>query len=112
MNESESSRWRSLLREVLTEYNLHWVLEQVEQEIRLGRTSEKEIQTFSERQAGPITPTGSEFVTLSPTPAHSTGRKAKFLASRDYTQNEILEIVISTQSSGLSRIQRKWRQRS
>jgi hypothetical protein len=44
MNEAESKQWREQLGRVMTEYDLQWVLEQVEQHIRFGKTSEKEIQ--------------------------------------------------------------------
>jgi hypothetical protein len=102
MNEDESREWRNRLGEVLTEYNLQWVLEQVEQHIRLGRTSEEEIQTFSERRTRPTGGTGSDVPTLSPTPAYSPGRKARFVASRDFTANEILEIIIDAVERGIA----------
>jgi hypothetical protein len=100
MNEAESKEWRDRLGEVMTEHDLKWILEQVEQHIRFGRTSEKEIQPFSERRSGPMSGTGTDLLPLPPTPAYSSGRKARFLASRDYSQNEMLEIVIDAVERG------------
>ena len=86
----------------MTEHDLKWILEQVEQHIRFGRTSEKEIQPFSERRSGPMSGTGTDLLPLPPTPAYSSGRKARFLASRDYSQNEMLEIVIDAVERGVA----------
>jgi|SRR5271165_5638105 len=102
MNEAESREWRDRLGEVMTEYDLKRVLEQVERHIRFGRTSEKEIQPLSERQSGQTSGTGTDLLPLPPTPAYSSGRKARFLASRDYSQNEMLEIVIDAVERGVA----------
>src|SRR5271166_1030672 len=102
MNEAESREWRDRLGEVMTEYDLKRVLEQVERHIRFARTSEKEIQPLSERQSGQTSGTGTDLLPLPPTPAYSSGRKARFLASRDYSQNEMLEIVIDAVERGVA----------
>jgi len=101
MNEDESRQWREQLREVLTEHKLQWILEQVEQQERLGSTSEEEIRTFSEKRRNPTSEPGSDLFPLSPTQEYSPGRKARFVATREYTPSEMLEILIDAIERGV-----------
>jgi hypothetical protein len=102
MSEAESRQWREQLGRVMTEYDLQWVLEQVEQHIRFGKTSEKEIQPCSERRPGSMSGAPTDLLPLPPTAAYSSGRKARFLASQEYTENEMLEIIIDAVERGVA----------
>jgi hypothetical protein len=82
------------LVEALKEHDLHWVVEQVEQEVRLGKTSEEEIQTFSESPVRSSAETEREQIEPH-APAYRGGRKAKFVGTREYRPQEVLEILVS-----------------
>ncbi len=100
MNDEESGQCRQRLGEVVIRHQLAWVLEQVEQHFRLRRTSEEKIQTISERRGTGLAQ-GSRGVPLTPTGAYSPGPKARFVATREFTAREKLEILVDAiESSG------------
>ena len=94
MNEEESGQWRDRLSEVLSQYRLQWVLEQVTQNIRLGNTSEEEVPTSTETEPRPTTGTLSDLLVPVWPPARRSGRRARFVASREYSPKEMLKILI------------------
>ncbi|MBI4516859.1 MAG: hypothetical protein HY699_13700 [Deltaproteobacteria bacterium] len=100
MTEDEVAEWRRHLADVLKHHNLGWVIEQVEQHLRLGKTTEEEIQTFGERYS----PAGSgERRSLSlPPVTYPRGRKARFLSTREYEAREALKVWIDAMEAAIA----------
>ncbi len=88
MNEQECMRMYEQLVKMLDEKGLEWVTAQVAEQIRIGKTIQREIETLKE-----VRDTG--FFTVDDYPSRlKRGPKATFAVTVDYEPSERLELLI------------------
>jgi hypothetical protein len=89
MNEQESIHAFDRLTKILNENGLGWVTEQVNEQIRNGKTIQREIETLKEGKEMPL------FATFDDYPRKLTrGPKATFPVTVEYQPSERLELLI------------------
>ncbi len=90
MNEQECEYAFQRLIKILNENGLAWVVEQVNEQIRIGKTIQREIETLKE---------GKEMSLFSTIDDYSSkltkGPKATFPVTVEYQQSERLELLIN-----------------
>jgi hypothetical protein len=89
MNEQETIQAFQRLMKMLNENELGWVAEQVSEQIRIGKTIQREIETLKEGKGMPLFSTIDDY-----SRKLMRGPKAKFPVTVEYQPNERLELLI------------------
>lgn len=89
MNDSEIKETYNFLTSVLKNNGLEWVTTQVSEQIRIGKTVEKEIETLKEVNVIPVTYQSENFIR-----PLKKGPKEMFPVSVKFTPAEQLELLI------------------
>lgn len=91
MNEEENNIVYESLLKILQDQGLEWVSEQVEEQVRLGKTIDKEVETLKEpRRSSQMSMFVSEYEHR-----YTRGPKAKFPVRVKYEPGERLNLLIS-----------------
>jgi len=90
MDSQECNKVFERLLHMLDKNKINWVVEQVKQQVQLGKTIEKEIETLKHKE--------KEFAQLREDdvyiPKVKKGPKAKFPVTEEYTPNEKLNLLL------------------
>jgi|GEM_PF-6423024 len=88
MNDQECLRAYETLGTILSENGLVWIISQVEEQIRLGKTVEREIETLKDVRETGLQSSSSSLSNL------KKGPRAKFPVTESYSSPEQLKVMI------------------
>lgn len=86
LNESEASAAYDSLRQILREYDLQWVMEQVEAAIALGKPERRRLSKDDLSEGA--------WQWVSPKPSRSRGPAPVFVVAEEYTTSERLVLLV------------------
>lgn len=89
MNEEESIHAFQRLTKILNESHMEWVSQQVSEQIQIGRTIQREIETFKEGKEMPLFSTIDDYSSKL-----MKGPRVTFPVTVEYESNERLELLI------------------
>lgn len=90
MNEQESIHAFERLTKILNDNGLGWVTEQVNEQIRIGKTIQREIETLKEGKEMPLFATFGDYSSKL-----TKGPKVTFPVTVEYQPSERLELLIN-----------------